>query len=409
MKSIKNKIKKSPLFFNRILIITTIIFIGLNLRPIMAAVGPLLDQIRMTTDVSFQVAGLLTGLPILAMGILALGGSALYRIGVKLGITIGLLLLFFSSVARAYWFSATGLLLTALVAGIGIGIIQVLMPGFIKQTSAKEAASLIAVYLTSVMAGAAIAAMLSPHLAQHLQWSDALAIWSVLVLFALLLWQALRIDIPANNHAQFSLLTETRLYLNLFINLRAWLLAIFFGLLTSTYTLLLAWLAPFYLGQGWSAHTAGTLLAILTLFSVFSGVIVSIFVSRWKDRRYPLLIALLLEIIGFLCLLLIPDAAWIAITFLGSGLGVLFPLSLIVTVDHTSDPERAGILAAFVQGIGYVIASFMPYLVGILRDTTGNFELAWIVMILVIFSMFPIVWLFSPASIKAYDLDNPSS
>lgn len=393
---------------NRLLITVTIIFVGLTLRPVMAAVGPLLDQIRFTTGASFETAGLWTGLPIMAMGVLALGGSALYRLGMTRGITIGLIFILVGCLVRSFWFSATGLLTTAFVAGLGIGIIQVLMPGFIKHILPQETDRLMGIYVTAIMSGAAMAALLSPHFAQHLQWSDALAIWGILALIALLLWQMLPSTAPVSKQIQTSFLGKMRSQFHLIFRLRACLLAIFFGLMTCLYTLLLAWLAPFYLEQGWVAQTAGMLLAGLTLCSVFSGVIVSMFVSRWHDRRKPLIVGLLFEGVGFLCLLFIPQFAWLAIILLGGGLGMLFPLSLIVTLDHSSDPERAGVLAAFVQGVGYIIASFMPYLAGVLRDNTGGFALAWVVMFLLILTMLPIVWCFSPASIKAYDVETCS-
>jgi cyanate permease len=52
----------------------------------------------------------------------------------------------------------------------------------------------------------------------------------------------------------------------------------------------------------------------------------------------------------------------------GLGIGSLFPLSLIVTLDHADDPARAGRLTAFVQGGGYIIASIMPFVAGWMRS-----------------------------------------
>ena len=45
-----------------------IVLVGLNLRPSMAAVGPLLSAIRGEIALSFSVASLLTMLPVMAMG-----------------------------------------------------------------------------------------------------------------------------------------------------------------------------------------------------------------------------------------------------------------------------------------------------------------------------------------------------
>lgn len=62
---------------------------------------------------------------------------------------------------------------------------------------------------------------------------------------------------------------------------------------------------------------------------------------------------------------------------LGLGIGGLFPMSLIVSLDHLDNPRRAGALTAFVQGIGYLIAGLSPLIAGVIRDQLGSFEWAW--------------------------------
>ena len=177
------------------------------------------------------------------------------------------------------------------------------------------------------------------------------------------------------------------------------MLALFFGFGTSAYTFMLAWLSPFYVQQGWSTQASSLLLAGLHIASIAGGLVTAVFVSRWRDRRFALFIAIGLLIIGILCLMLAPDQlAWVSITLMGVGIGLIFPLSLIVTLDHAPDPQQAGLLAAFVQGVGYIIGSFMPDIAGLLRDILGDFRLDWGVMLLLILPMFPIARLFSPES-----------
>jgi cyanate permease len=49
--------------------LAAIVLVGLNLRPALAAVGPLLDMIQRTTGISDGAASLLTTIPILLMGL----------------------------------------------------------------------------------------------------------------------------------------------------------------------------------------------------------------------------------------------------------------------------------------------------------------------------------------------------
>ncbi|NWD91497.1 MFS transporter, partial [Pseudomonas sp. K5002] len=81
-----------------------------------------------------------------------------------------------------------------------------------------------------------------------------------------------------------------------FGNRRAWLLAIFFGLGTASYTCVLAWLAPYYVEQGWSEQNAGLLLGFLTAMEVVSGLITPAIANRRRDKRGVVAVLLVLII-----------------------------------------------------------------------------------------------------------------
>lgn len=156
---------------------------------------------------------------------------------------------------------------------------------------------------------------------------------------------------------------------------------VFFGIGTGAYTLVLAWLPPFYTQLGWSAADSGLLLGALTLTEVAAGLLVSSIIGRFPDRRPLLLVVLALLLAGLACLVIAPAAlALPAIVLLGCGIGALFPLSLIVTMDHATDPAGAAALLGFVQGGGYIIASCMPLTAGLIREHSSSLQQAWIVM-----------------------------
>jgi CP family cyanate transporter-like MFS transporter len=174
---------------------------------------------------------------------------------------------------------------------------------------------------------------------------------------------------------------------------------VFFGIGTGAYTLVLAWLPPFYTALGWSRSDAGFLLGGLTITEVVAGLMVSAFIGRFPDRRGPLIVVLALLLTGLICLIAAPlSLAVVACGLLGTGIGALFPLSLILTLDHIDDPARAGELASFVQGGGYIIASAMPLLAGILRDQFSDLSQAWMVMAAGALLLIGMSTRFSPAS-----------
>lgn len=369
-----------------------ILLVGLNLRPSMAAVGPLLSAIRGEIALSFSVASLLTMLPVMAMGLamfFAMGISQ--RLGEQRTVLMSLAIIGLATVARLFVDSAAELIVSAVLAGFGIALIQALMPAFIKSRFPDNVALCMGLYVTSIMGGAAIAASFAPLVMSRTgSWRVGLAIWAGLALLALLFWWAQRVNTPRGSAPAVR-------KQSFFTHSRAWLLAIFFGLGTASYTCVLAWLAPYYVEKGWSEQNAGLLLGFLTAMEVISGLVVPAIANRSRDRRVVLMALLGLIIGGFCGLILSPQylsLLWPCL--LGLGIGGLFPMSLIVSLDHLDNPQRAGGLTAFVQGIGYLIAGLSPLMAGMIRDHLGSFEWAWWSLTTVMVVMLLMVWRFDP-------------
>lgn len=351
----------------------SIILVALNLRPSMAAFGPLLSAIRGDIPLSFSLASLLTMLPVMAMGLAMFFGIGVsQRLGEQRTVVLSLLIIGLATVSRLFLDSAAELILSAVLAGIGIALIQALMPALIKSRFSDNVSVCMGLYVTSIMGGAAIAASFAPLVMTRTDsWRVGLAIWAALALVALLFWSAQRSRRPTPSAKSSS--NES-----FFTNSRAWLLAIFFGLGTASYTCVLAWLAPYYVEKGWSEQQAGLLLGFLTAMEVLSGLLTPAIANRSRDRRLVLVVLLTLIMAGFCGLILSPQhlsLLWPCL--LGLGIGGLFPMSLIVSLDHLDNPQRAGGLTAFVQGIGYLIAGLSPLLAGMIRDQMGSFEWAW--------------------------------
>ena len=371
----------------------SVVLVALNLRPSMAAVGPLLSSIRADVPLSFSSAALLTMLPVMAMGLAMFFGMGLAkRWGEHRSIVLSLLVIGVATLSRLFLDSALELIVSAIAAGIGIALIQALMPALIKSRFSANVSLFMGLYVTAIMGGAALAASFSPLVQVHTgSWRIGLAIWAALALLALMFWYAQRAVLPplpqAGSSAQESF----------FGNRRAWLLAIFFGLGTASYTCVLAWLAPYYVEQGWSEQSAGLLLGFLTAMEVVSGLVTPAIANRRQDKRGVVAVLLVLIILGFCGLILSPQH-WSLLwpCLLGLGIGGLFPMSLILSLDHLENPRRAGGLTAFVQGIGYLIAGLSPLIAGMIRDQLGSFEWAWWSLTAVIVLMLLIVLRFDP-------------
>ncbi|MCA8304072.1 MFS transporter [Burkholderia seminalis] len=373
--------------------LAVIVLVGLNLRPALAAVGPLLDMIQRTTGIGDGAASLLTTIPILLMGLGALGARRLQRVtGIAGGVWLGVALIGLACASRIGARHAWLLLASACCAGVGIAMVQALLPGFVKAHFATRIGGAMGVYSTSIMGGAVLASVVAPFAAARWGWLAALAGWALPAAVAALAWPLASRggDCFAAGPVSTSNARPSR-------SARAWRLALFFGIATGAYTLVLAWLPPYYMRLGWSPTAAGSLLGGVTLAEVIAGLTISATIDRLPDRRPALHAAIASLFAGLLAMLAAPDAfALPAALLLGAGIGALFPLSLIVTVDHAATPADAASLTGFVQGVGYLVAGLFPFAAGLVRQHLADLTPAWIAMACLCVALFALAAGFAP-------------
>ncbi|MDB5732117.1 MAG: transporter [Variovorax sp.] len=112
-----------------------IVLVALNLRAFFTSSSPLLNDIRAATGLSFHWASLLTVLPMLAMGATSLFGVAVaQRLGDRRGILLGLGAIALACASRYATTGVASLLASAALAGVGVGLVQALMPAVVKRT-----------------------------------------------------------------------------------------------------------------------------------------------------------------------------------------------------------------------------------------------------------------------------------
>jgi cyanate permease len=59
--------------------------------------------------------------------------------------------------------------------------------------------------------------------------------------------------------------------------------------------------------------------------------------------------------------------------------------------------DSRGYLAAFVQGIGFIITGVIPYAVGWLREVTGGFQMPWLMLIAIVIASIATTLRFAPS------------
>ena len=374
-----------------------VMLLALNLRPILTSIGPLLEPMRASTGLGYQQAALLTALPVLCMGLVPLLQPWLRRwISEHGGMLAGLAAIALACLWRLQLGSAWALIASAVVAGLGVAVVQGMMPGLVNRWFPGRLAGAMGMYSAALMSGGGLAAVLGPHISGYFgHWQAGLGLWAIPALLAMLAWTLLRPrqDAPKLAGAAGGHWFGTR---------RAWLLALYFGLINGGYTSMVAWLPAYHLEHGGTAQGGGDLVGLKKIFQVAGALGLPLLLRRWVDRRPGLWLALSIQLAGFLGLLLAPTLSmglWVAM--IGFGLGACFSQSLTLTLEHLKTPAEAGGLAAFVQGIGFIITGIVPYITGWLRDVSGDFQASWTLLTVTVLAMLLVTACFAPRGYAA--------
>ncbi len=219
------------------LTLAVLVLTGINMRPLLTSIGPLLPDIRAASGMSYTLAALLTALPVIAMGVLALAAGWVDRyIGQKRSIALSLLIIAAGALLREIAPNSGLLLTSALAGGIGIGIIQAAIPAVIKHLFPRRTSLVMGLWSAALMGGGGLGAAFTPWLASHsAAWHDALAWWALPALLALLSWLAICRQLPRAPHQ-----TSASPRVAIIGQRRAWTLGLYFGLINAGYASLIA-------------------------------------------------------------------------------------------------------------------------------------------------------------------------
>ena len=131
-----------------------LVLIGINMRPLLTSIGPLLPEIRAASGMSYTLAALLTALPVIAMGVLALAAGSVDRyVGQNRSIALSLLIIAAGALLREIAPNSGLLLTSALAGGVGIGIIQAAIPAVIKRLFARRTPLVMGLWSAALMGG----------------------------------------------------------------------------------------------------------------------------------------------------------------------------------------------------------------------------------------------------------------
>lgn len=366
------------------LLLAGILLVALNLRFALTSVGPLVDDLRSDLGLSAAAAGLLTTLPLIALGLISpLAPRLADRFGAE-RVVLGCMAALTVVVLLRGMPSAAPLFLGALLTGCAIAVGNVLMPGIVKHRFGTHAATAMGFYTVGLTAGGALAAGLAVPIEDAFgSWRVSLAAWAVPAALAAALWlpqlrrPAAERLVRAGRRGRGGAAAEP---ISLWRDRRAWAVTLFMGLQSAIFYCTVAWLPEILRAEGQSASAAGGLLSLSMLLGIPLALLTGTFAGRMRDQRPLAVIAAVLPVVAWLGLLLVPGAMVLWIVVLGIGAGTGFPLVLTLLVLRARDVRHTAALSGMAQAVGYALAATGPLALGALHDLTGSWTAPLVVL-----------------------------
>lgn len=359
-------------------ILLALFIAGLSLRPTIVAIGPLAELLGPDLGVGRAAIGLLTTLPILGMGVFAtLGPRLARRIGPNRAMTACLAGVVAASLVRVVAPTFGWALLGSVGLGLAIGAagsLPAMLAGLHRPNAPGQATG---IAVAGIVVGAVVGSAAAIPLADLLGgWRGATLVLTLVILACLAGWVLLVRPDPRAAPSAPRVAPQPRARDPLAIGL-----LVAFGLQALVYWGAGAWLVGTLVERGQSAQAAGGLLGALNLAASAATLTAAALSDQLGGRSRQLVAASLVLVGGLAGLLALPAVALAWVVILGLGLGLIFPILLALSVDQSSSPAAAGELASFMLTGGYTIAALGPFGLGLIRDLTGSFVMAFIALV----------------------------
>lgn len=369
--------------------VAAVVLVSVNLRPGASSVGPVLAEIRDGLGMSSGLAGVMTGIPGLCFGLVGATAVALARrIGTTAGIALGVLLGVSGLLLRAVTDSVPLFLVLTTVALAGMALGNVLVPAWIKSHETVGSVLLPTLYGVGLTVGGSIgSALTAPVVDAGASWRVAIGMWGASFALALPLWAWLALRERAL--APTDTPTPPPIPGRITSSPTAVAMAALFGVQSMHAYVQFGWLPQIYRDAGLSASAAGALLGLLSGIGIVGALAMPTVIARSRTMAPWVMTFGALIVVGYAGLLLAPTTLpWLWALLLGIA-SWAFPMTIALLTARTRTSTVTARLSGFVQPVGYALAAIGPFVVGLIHDATGGWDL---VLVLLALTAVPFTW-----------------
>ena len=349
---------------------------ALNVRTAVSSLSPIIPFIRDDFELSNLAVSFLGMLPPLGFALSGLIAPIITRrIGLEAALLTLLATIALGSVIRAVSGDWSLLSVGTMLALVGMGMGNVLLPVVVRKYFPDRIGSMTALYLVIVSIGAFSPPLIAVPVAEAAGWRVSLCQWAVVALIASIPWLfALRqnkVEEPVVTQA-LTIPISVR-HVKIWKSPTAMAMVVIWAVSALNGYAIFAWLPQILMDESGSTPAeAGILLALYAAMGIPAALSMPVLAVRYPNQAPLIYLSGILFFVGYGGLIFLPGFwswAWVLLAGLGP---ILFPLNLALFNIRTKSQETLLRISGFAQGFGYLAAAMGPLVIGVLHELTGT-------------------------------------
>ena len=361
-----------------------VLILALGGRSGVAALSPIADEVELDLPLDGIWLALLGAIPPIAYAVSAWLTPRVVRrynlevVAIGVAVVTGL-----AHIGRGYAAAYWGLFLGTVILMLGVGVLNVILPGLVKLYAPERIGLMTSLYSTMMAISTAVPPAVGLLLASEFGWRLSLASWGLISLLAIapyivLLPLALT-RTAAEKQASLAFPSTTQANVGRSATARAIMLAFAVSGFTA-YTVFGVLPAILIDYVGVTAELAAIALTVFSIMGMPMSLIIPNLAVRtgWSGRL--IVFAAVSGATGFLGIAFLPGVWTIVWTVLIALNTLTFSMSLALIGARTATHHMATELSGYVNTVGYLIAAAGPIVVGAVHELTDS----WFIPLLVL-------------------------
>lgn len=381
------------------IVVIAIILIASTLRAPLTSVGPVINEIKEALSINDSIAGVLTTIPLIIFAIVSpIVSKVTTRLTMSYTLFYSTLLLIVALILRILGDFNLFIIGTVLL-GVAIAFGNVVLPSYVKWYFPMQIGLMTGIYSGTMNFTAGLGGGLSHPLYEmtNLGFRLSLVFWVILGIAAIILWIFI---VRTGSRLETRTIENAELNVNKKLNMMkskiAWMVALTMGFQSMIFYTMVAWVPSILMDRGIDPNTAGYLLMLNQFAQVPMTFIFPVIAAKLKNQRSLVMIVTLLFLIGFgLFFAQSLPVLIIGMVTVGLGMGACFSLCMTFFSIRARTSNGSISLSGFGQSVGYLIAAFGPFLIGLLHDITDSWDI--VIIVFIIMSVFILIFGLSAA------------